>query len=115
LFWRSQTANIERRFFDSVYFTTGPVIFSTIYWSHRCGSFDALFEFVARMGGDQKYVRTYCDVIGDYARVSRAIEGIEVCDLEKRYAFIRIPEPPLPENTYVHWSSVEKIYRDPVG
>jgi Glycosyltransferase sugar-binding region containing DXD motif len=105
------TVNIERRRFDRVYFTTGPPIFTSMYWLRRLGSFDALFERAGRIEG---YMRAYCEVIENCARVSDAFEGVRVSPIAKRRAFIQSPEGPLPHKaTDAHWTNCgQEIFRN---
>ena len=71
------TTNIERRICDRVYFTTGPPIFTSLFWLHRLNSVDAFLEH-ADKGNYFRYGRAYVDAIDDYSQVERAFEGIVV-------------------------------------
>jgi mannosyltransferase OCH1-like enzyme len=106
------TANIERRLCNRVYYTTGPPIFSTLHQLHRLGSFDAVLE-LSEGRLDEEFVRAYCEAIGDYTRVSRAMEGIEILSKRDREAIIQSPGVPLPyKGSATHWTNLEQeIFR----
>jgi Glycosyltransferase sugar-binding region containing DXD motif len=101
------TANIERRISDRVYFTTGVPILIFLLELPRFGSFDAM---IARSAGTrlQPLVRAYCEVIGDFARVEPALEGVERVEPDRYRPFIR-PAERLAASARgtVHWSEVE--------
>jgi hypothetical protein len=97
------TINIERRHFDHVYPTTGPPIFMTLAWLPKLGSFDALIEQAATTPF-KDFVRRYCETIGDYTRVERAFEGIEIATTMEHARFICSPGVPLPyKSSDTHW------------
>lgn len=96
------TANIECRVSNSVYITTGPVIFTMLYRLHRLGSFAALID---RSGDDSatEFARHLCDAIGDFGLVERAFEGIVISPPADNL-WIRSPGRLLPyKRTGAHW------------
>jgi Glycosyltransferase sugar-binding region containing DXD motif len=98
------TANIERRLSDHVYFLTGPPIFMALTGLRRCGSFDAL---IAQTAGSkfERFVKAYCETIGDYGRVSHALEGIRVGATGEHDAFVAPPGIDLPyKSSDAHWT-----------
>lgn len=106
------TTNIERRLWNSVYFTSGPPIFMALVALHRHGSFDRLITHVA---GSQfeEFAPVYCETIGDYERVRHALEGVEVSAVEEHHDFICPAGIDLPHRSPdSHWSKVPgRIFR----
>lgn len=97
------TANIERRLYDRVYYTTGAPIFMSLIALHENGSFDGL---ISRTAGSPyaKLARSCCEVIDDYDRVGRALKGIEVAGVGEYQAFVRLPEGSLRyKKSSAHW------------
>jgi len=109
------TANIEGRISDQVYFVTGPPIFTTLASLHWLGSFDALLARVSG-SGRERFVRSYCDTIGDYDRVTCAFEGVGIVPVVEWQEVVR-PVERLPHQcSEAHWTrSDRKIFREPDG
>jgi hypothetical protein len=102
------TRNIERRLDAAVLLVTGPMIFISIVKLGELGSLDA----GVGTGVDGPYarvIRGHFEQMGGYARVERALEGIEV-DIFKHYlSFIRqVDEAELPyKRTGTHWTKAK--------
>jgi hypothetical protein len=109
------TSNIEHQRWDQVYMTTGPALWTALYWLHRSGSFDASIESV--VGFQRKeYVHSCCELIGDYVRVVRAFGGITVEPALQAESFVQFHGMQFPyKETDMHWANVKTgIYRDPL-
>jgi mannosyltransferase OCH1-like enzyme len=79
------TKNIEARVTESVWGTTGPVIFTALVLLRRLGSIDAFLQFTrdqrleVALDGKRKWdPEFFCAAVGDYARVAEALEGVSV-------------------------------------
>jgi len=106
------SANIEGRRFNRVYPTTGPPIFTYLYWLDRLGSAEAIFE---RASGTpfEHFCRSYCEVFDDRAQVNRALEQVSVSPTSERKDFICRPDPSLPyKSSDSHWPNWTEIYRN---
>ena len=108
------STNIERRRCEEVYFTTGPPIFTCLYWLDRLGSFDAVYER-ATGSGFVEHFRAYAETIESPDRASRALQGVRVSPIEDRVAFVRSAGPDLPyKHTDAHWTNAgPEIFRRP--
>lgn len=107
------TTNIERRHCDQVYFTTGPPIFTYLYYLYRLGSVEAACERVAG-SGFEKHFRVYAQTVEDPIRLSLAFEGVTVSPMEESRAFIGTPGIPFPyKQTAGHWTNAgPEIFRE---
>ena len=104
--------NIEGRRGDQVYFTTGPPIFTCLYWLHRLGSLDALLDRAAGTGFEEHF-STYCETIGDPQRAKQALSGVRVSPFAESRAFLRESPSPLPyKSMTTHWTKFDQdIFR----
>jgi hypothetical protein len=96
------TANIERRFPDSVYHVAGPPIFFVLAALHRAGSLD---EILSKVKGPRfrAILRAYLDVIGDYDRVTVAFQGVEIQPPGAHLDFVRPSADFAYKSTESHW------------
>jgi hypothetical protein len=83
---KAATANIENRVadgFGSVWVTTGPGIFTSIYLLHELGSIEAFLDYTA---GSiiERSAHLLCEVVGDYAGIAAMWDGIEIRPLKDR-------------------------------
>lgn len=109
------TANIECRLCDHVYYTTGPPIFMSLVNLHRLGSFDALIKQIPHGSPQREWARSYCEVVDDYSRVSRALQGIEVSQPLAYQPVIQPPTEPLRyRQSPLHWMNFKgSIFAQP--
>jgi hypothetical protein len=100
------TANIERRFPDSVYFATGPPIFASLVGLHETGSLDGLIER-RKNPRVREALRAYWRVIGDFERITAALSGVEVLPHEEYLKFVRPASDLAYKTTESHWLNVK--------
>lgn len=81
------TANVERRIAEDVALVTGPAVFTSLYLLRELGSFDAFVEY-AEGGVLAGSAALVCETIGDYGRVPRAFEGVDVIPEEEARALV---------------------------
>lgn len=110
---QAATANIENRVADGfvgLWVTTGPGVFTSIYLLHRLGSFDAFIEYAAGSVVEPS-AALLCEVVGEYARIARVWDGVEILPLGQREAWGTKTNERLGSE---HWVKTEgSIYRDP--
>lgn len=96
------TVNIERRLPDSVYFATGPPIFTGLVVLYCVGSRDgSIAPIEDRLL--QEAIRAYWEVIGSPDRIAAALGGVEVRPTSEYREYVR-PTGPLPyKSTESHW------------
>lgn len=96
------TTNIERRFPDKVYFATGPPIFMALVALYVSGSRDgSIAPFKDRPL--QKAVRAYWEVIGDQAKVTAALSGVEIFPSEAYLQHVQPSHDLAYKKTDSHW------------
>lgn len=96
------TANIERRFPDSVYHVAGPPIFFILVALHKAGSPDEIISGI-KSPHFRAIFRSYWDVIGDYGRVILALQGVEIQPPGAYLDFVRPSVDLAYKNTESHW------------
>lgn len=96
------TANIERRFPDSVYHVAGPPIFFVLVALHRAGSPDGIVSGI-KSPRFRAIFRSYWDVIGDFERVTAALEGVEIQPPGAYLDFVRPSVDLAYKSTESHW------------
>jgi hypothetical protein len=112
------TANVEARIAErvwpaghnvreAIWLTVGPGVFTLMRFAHEWGSFDAFIENIAGTVAEP-FGELYCDVIGDYARLQEAFEGMRMSPFEEIWDWVEdIPPSELPyKATDSHWHNV---------
>jgi glycosyl transferase-like sugar-binding protein len=114
------TANVENRFSQSVWGTTGPAIFSCLYGLSRLGSFDAFLAAtrvtppgLGRDGQPMWDAELFCEAVGDCDLATAAFDGVETLPREAMSRWLSKRDVRTPykrtEDHYPHYSS--SIYR----
>jgi Glycosyltransferase sugar-binding region containing DXD motif len=96
------TANIETRLAERVWpvgapvhqavgFTTGPGIFSFLYFLWALGSFEALIEGWSGRKLEP-FALTMRDVAGDYERIAEAFDGVRISPYEEMMGWVGLPD-----------------------
>lgn len=118
------TANLEERIAErvwlggdhvvnSVWLTVGPGVFSLMRFIWEWGSFDA-FIATARGTPVEHFAPLYCEVIGDYERLTSAFEGVRTSSYEEMQHWVEeVPRSQLPyKETDDHWHNARgSIFR----
>jgi Glycosyltransferase sugar-binding region containing DXD motif len=108
------TANIENRLADGpvgVWLATGPGVFTSFYLLHRLGSIDA---FVGYAAGTvlEPTASLFCEVVGEYASVERALRGVDMAAVEDVGRWAEHVGIPRSSDRAAHWSRPEgSIFR----
>jgi hypothetical protein len=98
------TVNIENRF-EGIYFSTGPGIFTGLVALHACGSRDGSIPLdKPRL---QAAAREYWKVIENRAKLSAALNGIEVRPPDECLAYIEVATDLAYKKTSAHWLRFE--------
>lgn len=99
------TANIESRAVKRVDVATGPWIFTGLAALHRAGSIEAIHDLLADTPAER--AEPILDVIGDFARLEKAFENLEIKPLDAISMWIgepaTTPAYKLGESHWVNW------------
>ena len=99
------TTSIEGRFWEEVWWTTGPGILTVLWALHEHGTFDAARESARQRGVESKVMRIL-PVVGDYSRVRTAFDGVTVEPFDLARAWLQKPDtPPSYKQTDLHWNN----------
>jgi hypothetical protein len=107
------TKNVEAQRWPTVYLVTGPTLWTTIYWMHQAGSFDGFLQS-APNPMMERYGQACRDAIGDYERLRRAFEGVEIKLTTEAEPLARTVRTDLPyKETDLHWANVrDELYEN---
>jgi GT2 family glycosyltransferase len=106
------TANIERRFPDVYYFSTGPPIFSALVYLHQHGSLDGAAGKIDEQ--QRPALHVYAETIEAHPELVDALDGVEVSP-DNGYPDCLRHEGDLPyKSTDLHWPNFKgEIFRSP--
>jgi hypothetical protein len=95
------TAHVESRLSESVFATTGPGIFTSLYLLRELGSFDA---FLAHAGHGvlAPVARLSCEVVGEHERLAAALNGLRIAPVSKSRRWVGYRMAPY-KRTEMHW------------
>ena len=97
------TLCVERRIAENVALTTGPGVFTSLYFLRELGSLGAYREYV-RDGAFEPMADPVCEAVGEYGRVEEAFKGVEIRPIEAINQWLRLPQPrPAYKDSGAHW------------
>jgi hypothetical protein len=109
------TACIEERSSQTVYMATGPALWTTLYWVHQLGSFDAFIENAPEAEW-RTYARFCEERVGGFERVDSAFDRIRIRPVSEIQPFIQSSGMDFPyKETDMHWANFRGgIYKSPL-